>query len=362
MKIFEIKNQEFSVGSQGEIVAEINGILKKLKFPSSNQPQIYNEQTKEGVWQFQQKYGLTMVDGIVGPETIGHFYNALFNNSKPAAPQQDQKQTAPAPLTGGKIMKGYQNGKSYDIELTPIGGNHFLSKPAAIAFLQMKRAAEEAGFTVKINSSFRSMDSQTYLYNLYLEGKGNLAAKPGYSNHQSGIALDINIYSREFYNWLNQNAIKFGFIRTVASENWHWEYRPGEQKKIASAKLENLLLDEHRSMAEKTKELKNRSSYYANEFLKTKNSDLLLWFVENYIHKYSVLNLSAIMQAALSNKNMPAEGFKQALEYGYPMRDLISLESFNNASDEDEELKEMRDEALKFRKAIDNFIKEHKRK
>jgi LAS superfamily LD-carboxypeptidase LdcB len=40
------------------------------------------------------------------------------------------------------------------------------------------------------------MAEQTYLYNCYLSGNcnsGNLAARPGYSNHQSGLAMDIAV-------------------------------------------------------------------------------------------------------------------------------------------------------------------------
>jgi hypothetical protein len=57
-----------------------------------------------------------------------------------------------------------------------------------------------------------------------------LTAKPGYSNHQSGIAFDIHYGQTEAergkqYVWLCKNAWRFGFVRTVFSERWHWEYR-----------------------------------------------------------------------------------------------------------------------------------------
>jgi len=64
-------------------------------------------------------------------------------------------------------------------------------------------------------------------------------APPGSSNHGSGIALDFNTGTRDrstgfsdlnpnVYVWLAKNAHKFGFIRAVSSEEWHWEYRPTE--------------------------------------------------------------------------------------------------------------------------------------
>lgn len=63
-------------------------------------------------------------------------------------------------------------------------------------------------------------------------------ARPGTSNHGGGIAIDLNVGGRNnfqplntaVYVWLVKNAHKFGFIRTVSSEEWHWEYRPTEAK------------------------------------------------------------------------------------------------------------------------------------
>lgn len=59
-------------------------------------------------------------------------------------------------------------------------------------------------------------------------------ALPKSSKHGDGIALDLNTGGRNnfqplntsVYVWLSKNAHKFGFVRTVGSEEWHWEYRP----------------------------------------------------------------------------------------------------------------------------------------
>lgn len=59
-------------------------------------------------------------------------------------------------------------------------------------------------------------------------------APPKVSKHGDGIALDLNTGGRNnfqplntsVYVWLSKNAYKFGFVRTVGSEEWHWEYRP----------------------------------------------------------------------------------------------------------------------------------------
>lgn len=122
---------------------------------------------------------------------------------------------------------GYKSGRAFSITLVKTD-----SKPAGInaanAFYYMERAAARAGISLIVNSGFRSMSEQRYLYNCYLTKRcngGNLAARPGYSNHQSGVALDISTRSSRTYNWLKRNARRWGYVRTVPSEPWHWEYR-----------------------------------------------------------------------------------------------------------------------------------------
>jgi hypothetical protein len=53
---------------------------------------------------------------------------------------------------------------------------------------------------------------------------GNLAAVPGYSNHQSGHALDLNTSAGGVYSYLVNHGHAYGFRRTVPSEKWHWEH------------------------------------------------------------------------------------------------------------------------------------------
>ena len=115
----------------------------------------------------------------------------------------------------------YDHGSPFTIEVINIGGKP-ASKPTGDAFLKMQKAATAAGVKLSITSGFRTMAEQQHLYSCYQHGNcnnGNLAAKPGYSNHQSGRALDLPVSS-----WLANNAAKFGFKRTVPSEAWHYEF------------------------------------------------------------------------------------------------------------------------------------------
>ena len=122
-----------------------------------------------------------------------------------------------------------------------------MSSRTACAFDRMRSAAQKANIIIKIQSGFRTLGRQQYFYKCYQDylekhhcdcGKNcNLAAKPSTSNHGNGIALDLNTICTQnltntqmplcsnspVYEWLNQNAVKYGFKRTVPKEPWHWE-------------------------------------------------------------------------------------------------------------------------------------------
>jgi LAS superfamily LD-carboxypeptidase LdcB len=133
----------------------------------------------------------------------------------------------------------------------------------ADALLDMIAAAKKDNITITVKSGFRSpydsisaksskgfsvsASSQKYLWDLHKAGKGNVAAPPGSSNHGNGIALDLNAGgtsgarfakpNRPVYTWLVKNSWKFGFIRAVAKEEWHFDYLPDLAKKGPYGKL-----------------------------------------------------------------------------------------------------------------------------
>jgi LAS superfamily LD-carboxypeptidase LdcB len=70
-----------------------------------------------------------------------------------------------------------------------------------------------------------------YLTNASSDKFMPVTGKPGWSNHQDGKAYDFNVTGYpNVYAWLVKNAGIFGFVRTVLSERWHWEYIPGASK------------------------------------------------------------------------------------------------------------------------------------
>jgi LAS superfamily LD-carboxypeptidase LdcB len=127
----------------------------------------------------------------------------------------------------------------------------------APALIDMLTAAKEAGHSIVISSGFRpafgpnlsaktesglsvSAESQEVLYAKNCPGGvcgKTETAKPGSSRHGNGIAVDLNTGTRDpnnvvqfgklrndVYKWLVKNSWKFGFVRAVKSEEWHWEY------------------------------------------------------------------------------------------------------------------------------------------
>ena len=114
---------------------------------------------------------------------------------------------------------------------------------------EMFAAAKEAGYTMWNQSGFRSYETQKRLYNNYVNRSGKAAAdtysaRPGHSEHQTGLAFDVcatnkpcinsNFDSTEEAAWLAANAYKYGFILRYPSgksgvtgykyESWHFRY------------------------------------------------------------------------------------------------------------------------------------------
>ena len=120
-------------------------------------------------------------------------------------------------------VTGYRNGNPFKLCVVHVDGK-LVERHTAHAFLDMRHHAANAGVHIYVVSGFRTMKEQRHLYWLYKHGQGNLAAPPGYSNHQSGHALDLNTSSPGVYNWLANHAHNYDFKRTVPSEAWHWEH------------------------------------------------------------------------------------------------------------------------------------------
>lgn len=118
-----------------------------------------------------------------------------------------------------------ENGRLSPAELAPIPSGE-LREDAAAAWNAPGGPADAGLRPTGSMSSYRTYDEQVYLYRLYQEGRGNLAAIPGTSNHGWGIAVDLaETWMR---SWMDDHGAEYGWRKTEAfSEWWHMNYVGG---------------------------------------------------------------------------------------------------------------------------------------
>jgi D-alanyl-D-alanine carboxypeptidase len=144
-----------------------------------------------------------------------------------------------------------------------------LRAPAAEALEKLFKEAEEAGYQLYAQSSYRSYERQVTLFEAYANEHGEaeantFSARPGESEHQTGLSMDITSASVDFRltgdfgetpegEWVRDNAHRFGFIIRYPEgkeeitqyqyEPWHLRY-VGER--TAAEIMENqLTLEEY---------------------------------------------------------------------------------------------------------------------
>ena len=123
------------------------------------------------------------------------------------------------------------------------------------AFEKMQQAAKADKIRIKIVSGYRSSKYQIEIFKRKFIDKDNptekelrqrlkFSAPSGFSEHHTGLAIDINSNSQNFeksraYKWLIENAYKFGFEMSFPKKNtqnlgfepWHWRYIGDEESK-----------------------------------------------------------------------------------------------------------------------------------
>ncbi len=154
---------------------------------------------------------------------------------------------APAPGPGDNVSPTYIGGilvvnKSYPLPRSYNPGG--LTPECENAFDEMQAAADAEGLDLYVASGFRSYDLQSSLYQRYCNEDGQAAAdtysaRPGHSEHQSGLAIDLNSISSDFAytaegQWVNEHCWEYGFILRYPAdkvsitgymyEPWHIRY------------------------------------------------------------------------------------------------------------------------------------------
>ena len=152
------------------------------------------------------------------------------------------------------VNKFYKLSSEYIPEdLTTINLNYAyddnrVRKEVSDAYVKMASAAKEDGVKLIANSSFRDYDRQEAVYKDFYYSEGidyadKYAARPGHSEHQTGLCIDIftggnstteNFEDSDAFKWLSKNAYKYGFILRYPKgkeyltgynyESWHYRY------------------------------------------------------------------------------------------------------------------------------------------
>ena len=125
--------------------------------------------------------------------------------------------------------------------------NMKLVKEAKEAFEEMAKAAKKEGLNIVAMSTYRDYTYQTNLYDKYVKQDGKEAAdtysgRPGYSEHQTGLAVDIfnnkesytNFHTTKEFIWMQEHSKEYGFILRFPQdkeeetgyqyESWHYRY------------------------------------------------------------------------------------------------------------------------------------------
>ncbi len=173
------------------------------------------------------------------------------------------------------VNKNYKLDRNYipndleQISLEYACDNKYLRKIAKINFEKMASDAKKEGFNIIATSAYRSYDYQEKLYNNYVKEKGlyyadMASARPGHSEHQTGLAVDIADLSLDYDNfedtkefiWVKENAHKYGFIMRYPKAKFHitgfkyepWHYRYIGTNIASYIYKNNLTLEEYKKI------------------------------------------------------------------------------------------------------------------
>lgn len=132
------------------------------------------------------------------------------------------------------------------------GKQYLLEAGAYEHYMQMADAAKRDGISMHVVSAYRTEGYQANLYNNRLRISGrtyadNYSARAGHSEHQTGLAVDINSTYQVFeysaaFKWLQKHAHEYGFILRYprgkewitgySYEPWHYRYVGTDVAKI----------------------------------------------------------------------------------------------------------------------------------
>lgn len=164
-----------------------------------------------------------------------------------------------------KLSENYEPENITNIPLTYAYSDNKTSQEVIDYYKKMHDAAKQEGINLVISSAYRSYQEQQETYDTYERIKGEdvetYAARPGHSEHQTGLAFDIltlGVTTAKFdqtkeFEWLRDNSYKYGFILRYPKdkekitgyeyESWHYRYVGEKAAKIIHD--ENITFEEY---------------------------------------------------------------------------------------------------------------------
>ena len=164
--------------------------------------------------------------------------------TQPTEPETEATTTEQEEVTPTYINNILIVNKSYPLPKDYRPDNDELTPETSNAFEKMRVDAQAEGLNLYISSGFRSYEYQAQLYQRYADRDGyekadTYSARAGYSEHQTGLAFDLNTIDDSFANtpegkWVAENCWKYGFILRYPKgkeaqtgyqyEPWHLRY------------------------------------------------------------------------------------------------------------------------------------------
>lgn len=186
------------------------------------------------------------IDSNVDTDKVGN-YEIIYkvkdssNNEASVKREVEVKEKKVVSTGGPTYIKGILIvNKKYSLPST-YGG---VDKTASNALSNLQKEANKNGFSLTLISGYRSYSTQNIIYNNYIKRWGQeytdtVSARPGHSEHQTGLAFDVGQLSNSYGEtkegiWLKENCYKYGFILRYlkgkeditgyAYEPWHIRY------------------------------------------------------------------------------------------------------------------------------------------
>lgn len=241
----ELPDGVFRVGDRGEDVKKIQKGLNDIGY-SLVADGIYGSMTKSAILNFQIKYPVLTNDGVYGSKTKKYLQQVLLNDhtiiSNPTAilVLANKNNSLPSNYVPQNLIV-----PNVKFSFTEYDQKKLMRQDAASALEELFGSAKKDNINLYAVSGYRSYSRQKAIFtsnvNKYgIERANQFSAKPGESEHQTGLAMDITSSSVNFRltqsfgeakegKWVKENAHKFGFIIRYQKGKEHitgYQYEP----------------------------------------------------------------------------------------------------------------------------------------